>query len=202
MTDSEQPAPLSPRAFLRQRARQNPPLCRAIIADARATARSLGVRAPRAGFGASILLILRMCWEADAFPALILWRVATRLRGWGIPILPHILRRFSIIGAQLHIGAPVILGPGIVFPHGQVVIDGITHIQSGAIIRPFVTIGLLEGEFTGPKIGKNAMIGTGAKVLGPVVLGENVKIGANAVVIDNVADRATVVGVPAAIAKN
>ncbi len=64
------------------------------------------------------------------------------------------------------------------------------------MIRPFVTIGLKEGQLEGPTIGRNVMIGTGAKVLGPITVGQKAKIGANAVVVKDVPDEATVIGVP------
>ena len=47
-----------------------------------------------------------------------------------------------------------------------------------------------------PDLGNNVMVGSGAKVLGPIKIGNNVKIGANAVILKNVPDNVTVVGVP------
>jgi len=91
----------------------------------------------------------------------------------------------------------VVVRPGVLIPHGQVVIDGFTKIESGVAIRPWVTIGLIENQVNGPKIGKNVRIGTGAKVLGPIRVGAGARVGANAVVLHDVAPRATVVGAPA-----
>ena len=62
---------------------------------------------------------------------------------------------------------------------------------------PFVTIGLRAGDVTGPTVGENASIGTGAKLIGPVRIGAGARIGANAVVLDDVPPGATVVGAPA-----
>jgi serine O-acetyltransferase len=62
-----------------------------------------------------------------------------------------------------------------------------------------VTIGLLAGQLQGPTIGRQVSIGTGAKILGPVRIGNGAKIGANAVVVHDVPARATAVGVPAKI---
>ncbi|MCV6597011.1 MAG: hypothetical protein OIF40_08020 [Mangrovicoccus sp.] len=145
---------------------------------------------------AGLWLVIRMIWAADGFFPLFLARLATYLRGLGIPGLPMILRRLAIVTGQVHIGAPVILQPGLVLPHGQVVIDGLVEIGPGAIIRPFVTIGLAEGNIIGPTIGSRVRIGTGAKVIGPITIGKDVKIGANAVVNCDVPDGATVIGVP------
>jgi len=51
----------------------------------------------------------------------------------------------------------------------------------------------------GPTIGRNVKIGTGAKIVGPVTIGDGARIGANAVVVDDVAARTTVVGVPSKV---
>lgn len=188
--------PLTPRQLIKLRARENPPLWPAVLADAQAAAQTLGVSRGEGARPSGLLLVLRMIWDADGFLALSLVRLATSCRALGIPVLPMILRRIAIVIAQVHVGAPVILGPGVVLPHGQVVIDGLSEVGAGSIIRPFVTIGLAEGNVVGPTIGPRAVIGTGAKIFGPVTIGRDVRIGANAVVIDDVADNETVVGIP------
>src|SRR3954451_20657504 len=99
--------------------------------------------------------------------------------------------------AQVSIGDPVVMEPGVYIVHGQVVIDGIVEIKRGTVISPFVTIGLRPGTWQGPKIGRNVIIGTGAKVLGDVTVGDAARIGANAVVVSDVPAGATVVGIPA-----
>jgi len=66
-------------------------------------------------------------------------------------------------------------------------------------LRPFVTIGLREGDITGPTIYQGAAIGTGAKVIGPITVGAHARIGANAVVVHDVAAGAVVGGVPARV---
>ena len=99
--------------------------------------------------------------------------------------------------SQVCIGFPVLVHPGVLIPHGQVVIDGITEIESGVALRPWVTIGLIDKVHQGPTIGKDVKIGTGAKVLGPVVVGDRARIGANAVVLDDVKPDVSVVGAPA-----
>lgn len=171
---------MTPRQFIRARARANPRFIPAIVADARAVAATLhGAEASKSN---AFLLVFRMIWEADAYLALLLIRAAARMRAHGIPILPLVCRRLAIVTAQVHIGAPVILEPGIILPHGQVVIDGLTEVGSGAIIRPFVTIGLRDGDYQGPTIGKNVRIGTGAKIIGPIKVANRSAIRANAVV--------------------
>ena len=66
-------------------------------------------------------------------------------------------------------------------------------------IAPCVTIGLRAGDYRGATIERDVSIGTGAKVIGPVRIGEGATIGANAVVVDDVPPGATVVGAPARV---
>ena len=115
----------------------------------------------------------------------------------GIPILPRIAHRLSMVLAQVSIGDPVLIQPGVYVVHGQIVIDGIVEIGPGAVIAPWVTIGLRAGSFEGAVIDRDVSIGTGAKVLGPVKIGAGARVGANAVVVDDVETGATVVGSPA-----
>jgi serine O-acetyltransferase len=101
--------------------------------------------------------------------------------------------------AQVSIGDPVVVHPGVYVIHGQIVVDGLVEIHSGATIAPFVTIGLRAGDVRGATIEANVSIGTGAKVIGPVRIGEGATIGANAVVVGDVPAGATVVGAPARV---
>ncbi|MEM6680457.1 MAG: hypothetical protein AAF675_21530 [Pseudomonadota bacterium] len=195
---------MTPARFLRLRAQENPRLRVAILADARIAAANLGHRQRSGGERSggqlsSLWLVLRMLWEADAFAALLLIRLSIKLRGLGVPVVPILLRRLAMMLAQVHVGAPVILGPGLYLPHGQVVIDGLTVIGKGAVIRPFVTIGLIDGEFVGPTLGEQVSIGTGAKLLGPIRVGDRARIGANAVVLEDIPAGTTAVGMPARV---
>ncbi len=99
--------------------------------------------------------------------------------------------------AQVSIGDPVVMHPGVYIVHGQVVLDGLVEVHSGVVISPFVTIGLRSGNVSGPVIGSGVSIGTGAKVIGPVRIGDGATVGANAVVVGDVPAGATVVGAPA-----
>jgi serine O-acetyltransferase len=95
------------------------------------------------------------------------------------------------------IGDPVVMHPGVYIVHGQVVLDGLVEIGPGVVIAPFVTIGLRAGDVQGPVLEAGVSVGTGAKVIGPVRVGQGATIGANAVVVDDVAPGTTVVGAPA-----
>ena len=87
--------------------------------------------------------------------------------------------------------------PGIYIVHGHVVVDGFVVIGSGVAIAPFVTIGLRAGDLIGPRVGRNVNIGTGAKIIGRVQIGEGARIGANSVVVSDVPAHVTAMGAPA-----
>ena len=97
---------------------------------------------------------------------------------------------------------------GLIIPHGNVVVDGVVRIGRDCVINPWVTIGLNRRRGTpgfsprGPIIGDRVFIGSGARVLGAITIGNDVRIGANAVVIDDVPEGATVVGVPAKVVQS
>ena len=141
--------------------------------------------------------ILQLMWSSDAFLGQALYRAKARLQALGVPVVPAVLHRLAMMTAQVCIGDPVVMQPGVYIAHGQVVIDGFTEIQRNVVIFPWVTVGLRAGNFRGPRIRRGAQIGTGAKIIGPITVGEGAHIGANAVVVDDVPARSTVVGVPA-----
>jgi serine O-acetyltransferase len=176
---------------------RHPGFREAIVADAQITAQHRFERHEFRSPADTVLQVLRLMWVSDAFLAQALYRLKARLQALGIPVLPRLAHRTAMQMAQVSIGDPVVMEPGVYIVHGQVVIDGITEVKRGAIISPFVTIGLRAGDLGGPTIGPNATIGTGAKVLGNVDVGAGAKVGANAVVLDDVPEGATVVGAPA-----
>jgi len=182
---------------MREISARHPRLRDAIPADLRLAALN---RAERAEFSSTLdatLQALRLMWVSDSFLALTLYRMKARLQSLGVPVLPRLLHRLAVQIAQVSIGDPVVVHPGIYLLHGQVIVDGIVEVHSGAIIGPWVTIGLQEGDVVGPTIGPNVRIGTGAKVLGRVTVGAGARVGANAVVVDDVPENVTVVGAPA-----
>lgn len=167
------------------------------MADARVTAAFRGERSEFRSRPDAALQALRIAWTSDAFLAQALYRVKTRLQARGIPLLPRLAHRLAMVVAQVSIGDPVVVAPGVYIIHGQVVIDGLVEIHSGVVIAPWVTIGLRAGNVRGATIERDVTIGTGAKVIGPVRIGAGATVGANAVVVDDVPAGATVVGAPA-----
>ncbi|MHB8685186.1 MAG: serine O-acetyltransferase [Dehalococcoidia bacterium] len=141
---------------------------------------------------------------AESWLAVWLFRAKKRLRRAHVPLLPGTLDAISRALFGVQIGNQVEAGPGLMVTHGQVVIDGRTRIGRHCQINPWVTIGLSNSKklgfsVDGPTIGDEVRIGTGAKLIGPIVVGDGARIGANAVVIHDVPAGATVVGVPAHI---
>ncbi len=141
--------------------------------------------------------VLRLAWCSDAFLAQALYRVKARTQALGLPIVPRLAHRLAMALSQISIGDPVVVEPGVYIIHGQIVIDGLVRIGTGAVIAPFVTIGLRAGDITGPTLEPGVSVGTGAKIIGPVRVGAGAQIGANAVVVDDVEPGCTVVGTPA-----
>lgn len=100
-------------------------------------------------------------------------------------------------GIHLLLGTAV--GQGLQFPHFScIVIYNYATIGHFCTIFQGVTIGAAGGKGA-PKIGDNVVIAAGAKVIGNVIVGNNVFIGANAVVVTDIPDNAVVAGVPAKI---
>jgi serine O-acetyltransferase len=184
-------------AFWRGLRARHPRLGVALAADARTTALHRGERYEFRSRLDTAMQILRLAWISDAFLAQVLYRAKARWQTLGIPILPRLAHKLAIASAQVSIGDPVVIEPGVYIIHGQFVADGLVEIGSGAVIGPFVTIGLRAGDVQGARIGRNVSIGTGAKVIGGVQIGDGAQIGANAVVVDDVAEGATAVGAPA-----
>lgn len=177
----------------------HPTLWTALAADAKVTAAYRGERFQFRSRADALCQCLRLMVVTDAFLAQACYRLKARLQSLGVPVLPWLAHRAAMVLGQVVIGDPVVIGPGLYLLHGQVVIDGLTVIGPGARIAPFVTIGLQAGSFDGPTIGANVSIGTGAKVLGAVHVGNGANIGANAVVVTDIPAKATAVGVPARV---
>jgi serine O-acetyltransferase len=195
--DAQAEPELDRAAFWRAIRARHPHLREALVEDARTTARHRGERFEFRSRLDSAAQIVRLAWVSDAFLAQALYRTKARLQALGVPVLPRIAHRLAIMIAQISIGDPVVVEPGVYIIHGQFVADGLVEIGSGAVIAPFVTIGLRAGDVRGAMIERGVSIGTGAKVIGGVHVGAGARIGANAVVVDDVEPGATVVGAPA-----
>src|SRR5436309_8932399 len=131
--------------------------------------------------------------------ALLAHRVAHALNGIGVPLLPRLIAAVArtITGIEIHPAAKIC--DGLFIDHGMGVVIGETaEIGCDVTLYQGVTLGG-TGFATGkrhPTVQDNVTIGSGAKLLGPIVVGHGSKIGANSVVVHDVPPNSTVVGNP------
>lgn len=140
----------------------------------------------------------------SGFHALFWHRVAHRFYGWHLKFLARLISQMNRFFTLIEIHPAARIGKGVFIDHGAGVIIGeTTVVGDGCTIYQGVTLGG-TGKDVGkrhPTIGKNVMIGSGAKVLGPFTVGDNSKIAANAVVLNEIPPNCTCVGVPARVVK-
>jgi serine O-acetyltransferase len=118
---------------------------------------------------------------------------------WFARVIAMIARWLT--GIEIHPGAQ--FGRGVFIDHGMGVVIGETaEIGDHCTIYQGVTLGgtsLVKGSKRHPTLKANVVVGAGAKVLGPFIVGTGAKIGSNAVVVKAVPDGATVIGIPARV---
>lgn len=134
------------------------------------------------------VLLLRMSWACHR-------HVLTRPLGTVFSLL-------NVILFGLEVTPRCQIGPGLFLPHTSGTVIGAIEIGSGATIFQGVTLGakFADLEFTPnsrPVIGDEVVVGAGAKVLGGIKVGNRAIVAANSLVLDNVADGALMIGVPA-----
>ncbi|EHP49520.1 MAG: serine O-acetyltransferase EpsC [Clostridium perfringens] len=133
---------------------------------------------------------------------LIFYRIAHGLYKIKLFFLARLISQLGrfFTGIEIHPGAKI--GKGLFIDHGMGVVIGETaEIGDNVTIYHGVTLGG-TGKDKGkrhPTIGNNVIIGCGAKILGPISIGDGAKIGANSVVLKNVPKEKTAVGIPAVI---
>ncbi|MBH0196928.1 MAG: serine O-acetyltransferase [Nitrospira sp.] len=139
------------------------------------------------------------------FHALLAYRISHRLKGMGVPFLPRAISQLArwLTGVEIHPSATI--GTGFFIDHGMGVVIGETA-EIGDYVTLFqgVTLGG-TGKERGkrhPTLGNHVVVGAGAKILGGITIGDNVKIGANSVVLKSVAANSTVIGVPGRVIKS
>ena len=136
--------------------------------------------------------------------AIILYRISSFLYRIRMPLIPRIISQAArfFTGIEIHPGA--VISRGFFIDHGMgVVIGQTTVIKDNVTIFQGVTLGG-TGKEKGkrhPNVEDNVVVGTGAKILGNITIGRNSYIGANAVVIKDVPENSTIVGVPGRVTK-
>jgi serine O-acetyltransferase len=131
--------------------------------------------------------------------ALLSHRVAHALHQAGVPVVPRFLANLTkvITGVEIHPAARI--GEALFIDHGAGVVIGETaEIGRDVTLYQGVTLGGtgFEAGKRHPTVGDDVVVGSGAKLLGPIVVGDRAKIGANSVVIHDVPRDSTVVGNP------
>jgi serine O-acetyltransferase len=138
------------------------------------------------------------------FHALLAYRLTHWLHGFGLPFVPRALSQIArwLTGIEIHPAAKI--GKSFFIDHGMGVVIGETA-EIGDYVTLFqgVTLGGTGKEHgkRHPTLGNHVVVGAGAKILGGIKVGDNVKIGANSVVLKSVPPNSTVTGVPARIIK-
>ncbi len=166
-----------------------------VLSEIRADVRAARERDPAAQ-GVSSAEIL-FGWAG--VQALLAHRVAHALHNAGAPFLPSAIAYLSraLTGVEIHPAAQI--GPEFFIDHGAGVVIGETAaVGSRVTLYQGVTLGgtgFQRGK-RHPTLGDNVTVGSGAKLLGPIAVGDGAKIGANTVVVEDVPPRATVVGNP------
>jgi serine O-acetyltransferase len=140
-----------------------------------------------------------------SFYALLLYRWANKLYKIRFYFLARFISQLGrfLTGIEIHPGATI--GRRLFIDHGMGIVIGETaEIGNDVTIYHGVTLGG-TGHDQGkrhPTLEDNVLVGAGAKVLGPITLGKNSKIGANAVVLKSIPENCTATGIPAKIVKS
>jgi serine O-acetyltransferase len=149
---------------------------------------------------AKSVLEIFLCYPG--FHAILAHRLAHRLYRLGIPLVPRVMSQVSrfFTGIEIHPGATI--GRRVFIDHGMGVVIGETaEVGDDTTLYHGVTLGGTswnKGK-RHPTLGRGVVIGAGAKILGPIQVGDGAKIGSNAVVVRSVPAGSTAVGIPARV---
>lgn len=132
----------------------------------------------------------------DGTLAMVLYRLMQASQRIGLSPIAMVFNKLNVIMGGCIIGRSAEFGPGFVLIHSNgVVINSAVKGGRDVKVEHQVTIGADRG--VSPILGDDVFIGAGAKILGAIRVGSRVRIGANAVVVKDVPDDVTAVGVPA-----
>ncbi len=135
----------------------------------------------------------------DAYAILAMFRWRKWARKWHVPLMNRFLRGMQGMLYGIDLATEIELGYGVYFVHSHgVVVGGNAKVGAGTRFLGSNTVGTAK-ENGYPEIGRNVLVSCGARVLGPIRIGDGVSLGANAVVLSNVPDGATAVGIPAKV---
>lgn len=136
--------------------------------------------------------------------AILCYRISHWLWGHHCYFLARLISQLAkwLTGVEIHPAATI--GRRLVIDHGTgIVVGATTVVGNDCLIYQGVTLGgtgVMQGK-RHPTLGNNVMVGSGAKVLGPIHIGDNSRVASNAVVLKDVPDNSTVVGVPGRVVR-
>ena len=151
------------------------------------------------------ILEIFLCYPG--FQSIVVHRLTHKLWKLKIPLIPRLLSHLNrlLTGIEIHPGAKI--GKRVFIDHGMGVVIGETsEIGDNVTIYHNVTLGGIAPSINAddqrnlkrhPILQDNVVVGSGAQILGPVVVGKNSLIGANAVVTKDVPDKSIMIGIPA-----
>ena len=169
-----------------------PSLCQLLGSDLHAKARWC--------YGSTRWSDLARTLATDGTAAMIWYRLMQWARRWRLTPLEMLFNKLNAVCCQCIIGRGAEFGPGFVLIHSMgVVINGQVRGGEHVYVEHQVTIGAERG--LSPRLGDYVFVGAGAKIIGPVKIGGHCRIGANAVVLNDVPDGATAVGIPAKVVR-
>jgi len=146
--------------------------------------------------------LLEVLTSYPGIKAVLLYRIGHFFWRLNMPFVPRYISDIAreLTAIDIHPGA--VIGSDFFIDHGAgVVIGETTIIGDNVTLYSGVVLGgtSLKSEKRHPTLGDNVVVGSGAKILGPIIIGDNVRVGANSVVINDVPPNCVVVGVPGKI---
>ncbi len=153
------------------------------------------------GAQASLPRLLKRLLHPRFLP-IVLCRTSRAALLTGVPAMAHLLSYLNLVLFGIEISPRCAIGPGIFFPHTSGTVIGASKIGRNVTIFQGVTLGARQMDMSfdpalRPELGDYVVVGAGAKVLGGISLGDNVRVGANSVLLRSVPANATVAGIPA-----
>jgi serine O-acetyltransferase len=167
-----------------------------VIRTLREDARHLAIAA---GAPAGARHVVSTALTQDSYLILVLWRLRCGARRWRLPGVNHLLRRLQTVIFGIELGNDITLGRGVFFVHPiGIVVGGQARVGDRVRFMGSNTVGTAKDNGC-PVVEDDAVLGAGARVLGPVRVGARAVIGANAVVLTDIPADAVAVGMPARV---
>jgi serine O-acetyltransferase len=147
-------------------------------------------------YGSDRLPAILKAVTTDGSAAMVFYRAMQAARRSGHPVLEMTFNKLNSTFNNCIIGRGAEFGPGFVLIHATgVVINGCVKGGRRVFLEHQVTVGAERGQ--SPTLGDDIFVGAGAKIVGEISVGSGARVGANAVVVRDVAPETTVVGIPA-----